>query len=119
MKYSEIGNSMFQTSGEAYGYAKAYFQVKKDQVKLEIAERSSKVISSVLTIMVVALFVGVALIFGGVALALYLATLTGSLVNGFLLTAGIIALMAGIVFVIRKPLITNPVIGYIIRKIYE
>ena len=61
-----------ESTGEAYGYAKAYFEQQIEYTKLDIAERLSTSISSAITAIVVVQLIFFFLGFLSLALGIYL-----------------------------------------------
>ena len=107
-----------ESTGEAYGYAKAYFEQQIEYTKLDIAERLSSISSAITAIVVVQLiffFLG----FLSLALGIYLGQRLESYVQGFLAVGGAYALFTLAIILLRRPLITNPVVSRIIKIFFE
>ncbi|MCB0643681.1 MAG: phage holin family protein [Phaeodactylibacter sp.] len=119
MNQYKQSESLLESAGQTYEYLRALTEVKIDQAKLELVERSSKTVSALITLLVIGTMALLALIFAFLSLAIYLGTLTGSFELGFGLVAGFILLLAGGLYLLRRSLITNPIISFIIKKIYE
>jgi hypothetical protein len=110
---------LMESLGQSTEYIKSLIEVKVDQAKLNAVERSSRVISSLLTLVMVGITVGLTALFGFIALAIYLGKLLESASLGFLVVAGILFIITAFFYLLRRRLFTNPVIGYIIQLIYE
>lgn len=108
-----------ESLGQSTTYLKSLIEVKVDQTKLQAIEKSSKVISSLFTVLVIGATAGLTALFGFIALAIYLGQLFQNAALGFLAVAGILLLITGCFFLLKRQLITNPIITYIIQLIYE
>jgi len=111
--------SLLESTGFVYEYLRSFIEVKADQAKLEVVERLSKIASALLRLLIVGTMGLLAGIFALITLAFYIASLTGSLTLGFGIVAGIFLLLGILLHLLRRPLISNPIIEFIIRKIYE
>ena len=108
-----------ESTGEAYGYAKAYFEQQIEYTKLDIAERLSTSISSAITAIVVVQLIFFFLGFLSLALGIYLGQRLESYVQGFLVVGGAYAIFTLAIILLRRPLITNPVVSRIIKIFFE
>ena len=108
-----------ESLGQSTTYLKSLLELKIDQVKLKAAERSSKVISSLFTVMVIGATAALSALFGFLALAFYLGQILDSQILGFLSVAGILLSLTFCFYLLRRFLIINPIIAYIIQIIYE
>lgn len=108
-----------ESLGQSTTYLKSLIEVKVDQAKLQAVERSSKVISSLFTVLVIGATAGLTALFGFLALAIYVGQILDNLPLGFLSVAGLLLVITLCFYQLRRHLITNPVISYIIQLIYE
>lgn len=108
-----------ESSGEAYGYAKAYIEQQVEYAKLDIAERLSTSISSAITAVIVLQLVFCVFGFLSFALGIYLGQRLDSYVQGFLIIGGIYLVVTLAVISFRRPLITNPIVSRIIKIFFE
>lgn len=108
-----------ESTGEAYGYAKAYMEQQIEYAKLDIAERLSTSISSAITTIVVIQLVFFVLGFFSFALGVYLGQVLDSYVKGFLAVGGIYTVLTLAIILLRRPLITNPILSRIIKIFFE
>lgn len=108
-----------ESLGQSTTYLKSLIEVKVDQVKLQAIESSSKVVSSLLTVLVIGATAGLTALFGFLALAIYLGQILDSVALGFLAVAGLLLLLTFCFYLLRRRIITNPIISYIIQLIYE
>ncbi len=108
-----------ESTGEAYGYAKAYIEQQVEYTKLDLAERLSISISSAITAIVVIQLIFFVLGFLSFAFGVYLSQRLGSYVQGFLIVGGIYLAITIAVILFRRPLITNPVVSRIIKIFFE
>ena len=108
-----------ESTGEAYGYAKAYVEQQIEYTKLDLAERLSTAISSSISTIVVLQLIFFVLGFFSLALGLYLGLRFGSYVQGFLVVGGIYMAVTLAIILFRRPLITNPIVSRIIKIFFE
>ena len=108
-----------ESTGEAYGYVKAYIEQQVEYAKLDVAERISTAISSAITTIVVLQLVFFFCGFLSIALGIYVGQRMDSYVKGFLLVGGIYALFTIVLIIFRRPLVTNPVVSRIIKIFFE
>lgn len=112
-------DDLLEKSGELYGYAKEYLEVQKDYLKLEVAEKTSKMGATLLSFVIFSVFATIVMIFIGLAGGVFLAKWVDSLALAYLIMAGIYLLIAAIIYWKRTSLLIDPIIGYIIREIYQ
>ncbi|MCO6476633.1 MAG: phage holin family protein [Phaeodactylibacter sp.] len=115
----KLPDGLMESTGEAYGYAKAYVEQQIEYAKLDIAERLSISISSAITAIVVIQLIFFVLGFLSFALGVYLSQRLGSYVQGFLIVGGIYLAITITIILLRRPLITNPVVSRIIKIFFE
>lgn len=108
---------------EEVGRMSAYTeQYVKDQLayrKLELTERSSKVIALGVLLTIVGTFAFIIMLLLSVALGLYIGEQIDSYVQGFLIVAGGYFLLGLLLFLLRKPLFIAPITIQMLKKIYE
>ncbi len=86
---------------------------------LNISQKSTNLASSFLVIVVLSVFVIFSLLFGGIALSLWMGTLVGSQAGGFLIGAGVFAVVLGVIVLMRKKIVFPFIRNLIIRKVYD
>jgi hypothetical protein len=95
-----------------------YIEVRLEQIKLNLAEISSRIVSNALTAIV---FTGLAiliLLFLSFAAALFIGSLLNSIHLGFLCVAGFYFMLLITFFLFRKYLIDGPVIRSVISMFF-
>lgn len=112
-------NSVLESAGEAYGYARVYLKQHLEYYKLDIAERVSRAISSAITMLVLFLLFLMMLGFLSVAVGFYLAELRGSYAEAFLIVAGGYLALTLFVALFRRFLVTNPVLSRVIKVFFS
>lgn len=112
-------DALLERTGETIEYLKLYAQQQVDIAKLDAVEKSSKVVSSMITGLVLGMVGLVVLLFLTIAGALFLGQMLGNSALGFLIVSLIFVVVGVILYSLRKTLITSPVISYFISKIYE
>ncbi len=98
---------------------KVYVQTNIELVKLEAAERTSVFGSSLISILIVGLFMILFLLFVSITAGFCLADYFNSNYIGFLLVTGFYFLLTIILFFARKKLIESPIRNRIITRIFE
>ncbi len=111
---------LLQKIGENYGYFKEYVDRKLDYYRLEAAEKASAVISGLITVIVLLLLAGILVTLLVLSLGFYLAdALGGDTGTAFLIMAGVMLLLIIVVFVLRRLIITRPVVSMVISKFFS
>jgi len=98
---------------------KDYFQVRFDLIKIEFIERSSSLISRLITTVVVAFLSIFIFLFLSIGLALYLGGMAAHASSGFFIVAGIFVILLVVLRLIRKPAIEKPLINYQIKRFFH
>lgn len=112
-------DSITEAVGEVYGYSKAYLQQQLEYFKLDIAERVSRSISLAITVFVLVMLFLLILLFASLALGIYLGQQLGSYSEAFLLVSGGYAVLTLILLLLRRVLITNPILSRIIKVFFQ
>ena len=100
-------------------HTKDYLNTSAELVELRTAQKMAMVVSASLSSLVVALFIFVFFLFGSVALAYYLAVVTGKIYMGFLLVAGGYLLVGLFLWVGKEKLLSRPLLNMIIKQIFK
>lgn len=111
--------NIFDKAGELAGNVKEYISNRIAIVKLETAERSSKVIAVVIAGSVVALFILLFLMFLGMAAADLLSEWIGESYAGSFIVAGIYLLSALALWRSKEKLIRIPVMNAILQQMFS
>jgi len=86
---------------------------------LNVTQKATNVAAGAIAMIVVCTLGVFALLFGGIALSLWLGNLIESRVGGFLLGAGIFLLVTIIIVLLRKQIVFPYIRNLIIRKAYD
>lgn len=108
-----------ETAGETAEYARQYVKLQFDYLRLETAEKLAKTASSLASTLVVAALGLLALLMLTLAAALYLGALWDSLPLGFLAAAGFYVLLALLVLLFKKRMLTDPLLHSFIRSFFD
>jgi len=103
---------------ELAAHIKDYINTRISLLKLKFAEGLSKAISNITAIIIVSVFILLFIIFAGIAAALLIGEVTGSLYTGFLFVAGFFLLVGLICWWLREKLIRRHILNAIISKIH-
>ncbi len=101
------------------GHAREYVNTRVDEVKLTVAEKSSRVIAFVIAGSAVSLVFAFCLFFASMALSYELGNLLGKNWLGFLLVAAFYCILGLIVWGAREKLIRIPVMNAIIHQLFK
>jgi len=100
-------------------HVKEYINTRVELTKLQIAEKTSLVVSQVIAATIVALFFLFVLIFGSIAGAMALSDWIGKPWSGFLIVAGIYLFLGIIVWFTRGRLLRFPIMNAIIKQLQK
>lgn len=110
---------MLEAAGETITYAQTFLKDQKDLFKIEIAERTAKVSSTLLTNIIVGAVLGIVILFISLAAALAIGLWLNNAALGFLAVAGIYLLSLGILFAFKTQWLTKPILSRIIQDFYD
>ncbi len=100
-------------------HLKEYVNTRLDEIKLSVAEKSSKISANIIASIVVALFLLFFVLFAGTALAYALNDLTGKNYWGFLIVAGLF-LGAGLwILLAKEKILRIPIMNSIINQLFN
>lgn len=96
---------------------KSLFADRVDLLKLKFIDKISKLFSSIITGLVLAMVFIIFITVFNIGIALYIGECTGKIYVGFLLVAAFYAIAGIILFAARRTLIKSAITGILIRKI--
>ncbi len=111
--------ALFQSAGETFTYLREYLQLQLDLLRLDLAERIAKVASALVSVLVLMIFALIGLFMTTIALALFLGQIWGSYALGFLSIAGFYFLLVAVLYAFKERLITNPILGSLLRAFFQ
>lgn len=112
-------NDLLATAGETLAYAEDYLDTRIELVKLEVADKSTRAAAGAITgaiIGVLAFFAAICLV---IALAIWIGSLLGRPALGFLLVGVLFLVIAGVVFLVKDKLLTQPILRSLIKKLFD
>lgn len=109
----------FEKADELSQHLRDYVQTRLDLLKLEVAEKSSAVVSKLIALTIVMVFFMLFWAFLNVALAFFLSEITGSGIYGFLLVSGFNLFIGWIIWIAKDRLIRVPIMNAIIAQLYK
>ncbi len=112
-------DQILENTGMVTEYSRMYIDKQKRLLKLDIAEKSAKVGSSLITTVALALVVSFLVLFLSVTVAFSLGALWESYALGFLAVTGFYLLVTFVILVFKRNLITNPVLNAIVKNFLE
>ena len=96
-----------------------YLELKWEYFKIEIIETLALLYTRIFSLLVWWLIVPIFLLFILIGLALYLGKLWGEIYLGFFAVAGFILIIAILFLLLRRSLLTNPLINVFILAMFE
>lgn len=108
----------FAKAEELAEHVKEYINNRMDSVKLNAAEKSSKLAATVIASVVVAMFFISFLFFASTALAFVFSKLTGALSWGFLIVAGIYLLLGALVWLLKDRILQLPIMNAMLQQLF-
>ncbi len=109
----------FETIEHLTAQIKEYADNHIASVKLSAAEKSSKVIASIIAIMIVILVLFGFVLFASIALAYAFAKLTGEFYWGFLIVAFIYLIIGSIIWAKRERFLRLPIMNAMLKQLFE
>ena len=100
-------------------HVKEYINNRIDAVKLNTAEKSSKLAATVIASVVAAMFFISFLFFASIALAFVFSRITGALWWGFLIVSGIYLLLAAFVWLLKDRILQIPIMNALVRQLFS
>lgn len=101
------------------GHLKEYVQVRIDETRLMLAERTAKVLSQLIADGIILAVFGICLLFGATAGAFALGVWLHSTALGFVLVAGFFFLAAIVMRWSKQRMIRKPVMDEIIYQLFQ
>lgn len=112
-------DELLTTAGETLAYAEDLFETKVELIKLDVAEKGSKVGADVISGVIVGILALTAGLFLSLALALWLGYLVSSYPLGFVIVGVFYLLIAGVLFAMRKTLLAQPILKALISSLFK
>ena len=110
---------LLEQLGETYGYVNRLVEKKIEYFKLNLAETSATAISGIITGLVLAVVGLITLILLLITAGFALSAAFDSHVYGFGTVALIFVIIFLLILMLKKSLITNPVVSKVIAKFFE
>ncbi len=99
--------------------AEAYVKTSIEIFKLKSADKMAEVTASMVTRLVVILFLSFFFLMVNIGVAIWLGESMGHVYFGFFIVSGLYAIIALCLFLFRNPLIKNPIINSIISQVLK
>jgi F0F1-type ATP synthase assembly protein I len=116
MKASE---ELLQNLGESTEYARHYAEKQVEYVKLLIAERTAKTASALVTTLAVTFIVLLVIIMLSITLGFFLGSLLKSYPLAFLCVSVLYMIIGGMIYLLRRQFVTNPILTLIIKAMLD
>jgi|SRR3954470_19126140 hypothetical protein len=98
---------------------KSYVNVRIDLLKLNVAETASSIIATTMAKVISGIIFLFFLLFGSIALSLFLSSVIGNSYSGFLIVSGIYLALGLLIWYTRKRFIQAPIMNAIIRQLFS
>jgi hypothetical protein len=105
--------------GSLFEKAEGYIETKIDLFKLRAIDKSSDVVSSIASRMVIALFVASFFLMFNVGLAILIGRSLGEVYYGFFIVAGFYLILIAILYALRDKWLKAPINDLIIKSIFN
>lgn len=112
-------NNIVEEIGVLVGYVKNIFTSRTEYFKLSAIQYGSRAGGIIIFALIISLIIFMIFMFMFLALAAYIFTLVESMSIAFLIVSGILIVLALIIYLLRKPLIMNPLLNTIIRNVED
>lgn len=96
-----------------------YVERRLEYAKLDVTEKTVRIVSFLITVILLTLIIFPFLLFLTFALAYFIGQLLHSVALGFLIVAGGYLLLAIFLIAVRKPLITKPILKAMVNMIFD
>ena len=105
------------TVGSLFEKAGGYLDTRLDLLKLQALDKTSDVTSSLVSRIVIAIILFLAILIVNIGLALWVGELVGRVYVGFFIVAAFYILLALLIHVFRKAWIKDPITNILIKKL--
>lgn len=109
----------FAKAEELADHIKEYINIRIDTVKLNAAEKSSKLAANIFAALIAAFVLSLFLLFASIALAFVFSKLTGEFYWGFLIVAGIYLVLGFITWTIREKILRIPIMNAMLQQLFK
>ncbi|MFK7932646.1 MAG: phage holin family protein [Saprospiraceae bacterium] len=110
---------LMESMGETTAYVQQYIEQKIEVTKLEAAEKSAMVISELVTGIMLVMIGTIVILLGIITIGLFLAQWLDSYPIAFLSLTIFFAIIGIILWIFRRTLITNPVVGAVVNRFFS
>jgi ABC-type uncharacterized transport system fused permease/ATPase subunit len=108
----------FAKADELAKNVKEYVDTRLSLLKLEVAEKSSSIISSIISKIIVGLVFFISILFLSISLAIFIGTFSGQMYLGFLIVSGIYIFIGMLFWILRDKLIRIPIMNTILKQLF-
>jgi energy-coupling factor transporter transmembrane protein EcfT len=115
----KVMKDTFARVEEMTAHVKEYVNNRMASVKLNAAEKSSRLIANVIALVIVLIVFALFIVFAGIALAFAFARLTGEFYWGFLIVAGIYLLLGILVWLMKEKIIQLPIMNTMLQQLFK
>lgn len=109
----------FAKVDEMATHVKAYLNNRINTVKLNAAEKGSKLIADAISLAIVLMILALFIVFASIALAFALGKWTGELYWGFLIVSGIYLLLGLLVWMRREKILRLPILNSMLKQLFK
>ncbi len=98
---------------------KDYIKLQIDLLKINLTEKSSQILSVILSLLIGVILLLVAFIYFSMALVHWMASLLNSMIYGYLIVGGIFVILFLVFYLLRKKIFLNPLIKKISSILFD
>jgi ABC-type multidrug transport system fused ATPase/permease subunit len=109
----------FRKAEELAIHIKNYIQTEIEIIKLNFAEKVSKILSNFLAIIILIWVLLLSILFASISLAFFIGERLGKMSIGFLVVSLIYLLIAMVSWYLRERLIRIPILNGILRQLFD
>ena len=114
-----MSSELVKNLGELNGSVKSYIEARIDLVKLTLLEKTARLVTCLINYLVVILFSVMVIVFAAAAFAIWYGQTYDNYYEGVLIAAGILIVICLFYIMLRRQIITNPIIRNFSEVLFE
>lgn len=118
MHVIESANEIKERAADWFGHASDYFEARWNLGVLNASEKTAKVLSSLVSVLIIGIVGTFTLLFASLGAAWLIGENLNSPAAGYFIVAAFYAVVGGILFAAKDSLIKVPVVNSFIKKFY-
>lgn len=110
---------LLASTGETFEYARQYIDQQKQLILLEVAEKTAKTTSSLITSAIIGFLAVLFLIMLSITVGFWLGKIWDSYAAAFLVITGFYAMLGLTIYFFQKQFITNPILDKVLSELLD